>query len=58
MMIKFINAQTGSLMYVAPERVDEYIKAGHKPYAPPTPAPVPKVETKKTRAKGKPKQGV
>lgn len=56
-MIPFINAQTGSMMYVAPERVDEYIKAGHKPYAPPSPPPASKDEPKKTRAKAKPKQG-
>ena len=56
MMIKFINGQTGSVMYVSVNRMDEYIKAGHKLYAPPSPTPkdTPK---KATRAKAKPKQG-
>lgn len=56
MMIKFINNQTGSVMYVARERVYEYIAAGHK-LAPPTPAPAPKNKPTKTGAKVKPKQG-
>ena len=29
-MVKFINKTTGSVMYVADERVDEYKAAGHK----------------------------
>lgn len=32
-MIKFINALTGSTMWVADDRVDEYKAAGHKPAA-------------------------
>lgn len=54
MMVKFINANTGGVMYVAHERVDEYIKAGHKL----APLPSQKVADKKPRQKGKPKQGV
>lgn len=30
-MVKFINKLTGAPMYVADDRVDEYIKLGHKP---------------------------
>lgn len=30
-MVKFINNQTGSLMYVAPDRVQEYLALGHLP---------------------------
>lgn len=29
-MVKFINKTTGSVMYVADERVEEYKAAGHK----------------------------
>lgn len=29
-MVKFINKLTGSVMWVADERVDEYLEAGHK----------------------------
>ena len=50
-MIKFINAQTGGVMYVADHRVDEYIKAGHK-IAPPPPPPA-KTAKPKTKAKQK-----
>lgn len=34
MMIRFINGRTGGVMYVDIDRKDEYIKAGHKLYAP------------------------
>ena len=50
MMVKFINANTGGVMYVAHERVDEYIKAGHK--LAPLPSEAPK-EEKKPRKKTK-----
>jgi len=32
-MVKFINRLTGSVMWVADDRVDEYKAAGHKPAA-------------------------
>lgn len=32
-MVKFINSQTGSVMWIAEERIDEYKAAGHKPAA-------------------------
>lgn len=32
-MKKFINAYTGTLMFVADEREEEYKAAGHKPVA-------------------------
>ena len=31
-MVKFINSQTGSLMYVAEDRVQEYLALGHLPF--------------------------
>jgi len=34
-MVKFINAYTGTVMYVAEDRVEEYKAAGHKPAAVP-----------------------
>lgn len=33
MMVKFINAVTGTEMWVAEDRVEEYKAAGHKPAA-------------------------
>ena len=33
MMVKFINAVTGTEMWVAEDRVEEYKAAGHKPVA-------------------------
>ena len=39
-MVKLINWLTGTDMYVAEDRVDEYLKAGHK-------MPSSKVEAKK-----------
>ena len=44
MMVKFINAYTGTTMWVAEERVEEYKAAGHKPAAEPSKArkPAPK----------------
>lgn len=37
-MIKLINAFTGTVMWVHESRVDEYLRAGHKPAPLPTPA--------------------
>lgn len=44
MMVKFINATTGTEMWVAEDRVEEYKAAGHKPAAVPqkTQKPAPK----------------
>jgi len=44
MMVKFINAYTGTEMWVAEERVEEYKAAGHKPAVEPQKAqkPAPK----------------
>lgn len=30
-MAEFINSLTGTRMWVAPERVEEYVRAGHRP---------------------------
>lgn len=40
-MVKFINAVTGSEMWVHESRVDEYLAAGHKMALPPPPPPRP-----------------
>ena len=50
-MVKFINRLTGSVMWVADDRVDEYKAAGHKPAASGTkPAEAkPKKQTNKTK---------
>ncbi|MBQ3429192.1 MAG: hypothetical protein IJH28_05400 [Mogibacterium sp.] len=49
-MVRFINKFTGTEMWVAEERVEEYKAAGHK-YAP-TPAPLtPVSKPKKAPAK-------
>ena len=45
-MIKFINKVTGTEMWVAENRVDEYKAAGHKPAADDQPK---KKTSKKTR---------
>lgn len=37
-MVKFINSQTGSLMYVAEDRVQEYLALGHLPVGAPAAA--------------------
>ena len=47
-MIKFINALTGNVMWVAEDRVEEYKAAGHKLAAEPPKAEKPAV--KKTGA--------
>ena len=38
-MVRFINAITGSEMWVAEDRVEEYKAAGHKPAAEPVKKP-------------------
>ena len=38
-MVKFINKTTGTVMWVADGRAEEYKAAGHKPAAEPKPAP-------------------
>ena len=49
-MIKFINKVTGTEMWVAENRVDEYKAAGHKPAADPIKKPTEKPKaTKKKR---------
>ena len=53
-MIKFINKVTGTAMWVAEDRADEYKAAGHKPAAAPVVTPVrsePKRAPKKTKTK-------
>lgn len=56
-MIKFINAFTGTEMWVADERQDEYIAAGHRLAADPVSKPTevvdeePKKVVKKTTTK-------
>ena len=47
-MVKFINALTGTEMWVHETRVEEYIKRGHK-LAPPPPPPVPKKAQRKPK---------
>ena len=37
-MVEMIHARTGSRMWVADDRVEEYKAAGHKPAAPVKPA--------------------
>lgn len=49
-MVPMINAQTGTLMYVHPDRLQEYLRRGHKlaePQEPPKPAPKKPRSTKK-----------
>lgn len=41
-MIKLINAQTGTEMWVHESRLAEYLAAGHKLAPPPPPPPRPK----------------
>lgn len=49
-MVRLINRLTGSEMWVAEDRVEEYIAAGHKPAACDTePAETPKKTVKKTK---------
>ena len=51
-MVKFIHAQTGGEMWVAEDRVEEYVAAGHKPAAKPAVKPAEKPKTG-ARKKGK-----
>ena len=46
-MVKLINAQTGTVMYVHESRLEEYLARGHKL----APAPPPPLRPKRTRAK-------
>lgn len=42
-MVKLINRTTGSVMWVHEDRLDEYLRAGHKlAPAPPPPPPAPR----------------
>jgi len=51
-MVKFINWLTGNEMYVAEDRVEEYLAAGHKIAGTPMAVKAePKPEPKKTRKK-------
>lgn len=50
-MVELINKVTGTKMYVADDRADEYLAAGHKPAAKPVKAKATtksKPQTKKT----------
>ena len=38
-MVKLINAQTGTVMYVHESRLEEYLARGHKLAPPPPPPP-------------------
>jgi len=51
-MVKFINRLTGNPMYVAEDRKDEYLAAGHKLAG----GAVPEAKPKKTAAKKTPKK--
>lgn len=48
-MVEFINKLTGSAMWVAEDRVDEYKAAGHKLAAEPTPEKPAKKSTKRAK---------
>ena len=48
-MVKMINAQTGTVMWVHETRVEEYLRRGHKLAAPPPP-PKPRRTRRKTEA--------
>lgn len=50
-MIRLINATTGTDMWVADDRADEYIKAGHKPFKVKRQDPPKKPVAKKTTKK-------
>ena len=58
-MAEFINSLTGTRMWVAPERAEEYVRAGHRPVedsagavakAPTAPANAPRAAGKRPRA--------
>ena len=46
-MVKMINRVTGTEMWIAEERKEEYLAAGHKLAAEPAPTEEPKKRTKK-----------
>ena len=52
-MVKFVNRNTGGIMYVHESRVDEYKAAGHMPAAEvhPEPAAEPEKPARKSRKK-------
>lgn len=50
-MVKFINWLTGTVMYVAEDRVDEYLAAGHKIAVEKVEAPKEKPKSRKKTAK-------
>lgn len=50
-MVEFINAFTGTQMWVADERVEEYKAAGHKLAAEPSATTMPTEEPKKASTK-------
>ena len=52
-MIKLINKVTGTEMFVAESRVEEYLAAGHKLAAEPAPVPKEEPKPKKTVKKKK-----
>ena len=48
-MVKLINAQTGTVMYVPESRLEEYLAKGHKlPEPPPPPPRKPRASKSKT----------
>ena len=49
-MVKMINAQTGSIMWVHESRLEEYLARGHQ-MAPPPPPPAPAKKTRSSKAK-------
>ena len=51
MMVKFINGQTGGVMWVHETRVEEYKAAGHKLAADTPKEEAPKPAAKKTKKK-------
>lgn len=50
-MVKFINYYTGTTMYVAEGRVEEYVSAGHKLADTPKPKEKPKSKAKSKKTK-------
>ena len=52
-MVKFINAATGTEMWVAEDRAEEYKSAGHRPAPLPDEKPAPKKPAPKKTTKKK-----
>ena len=50
-MVKFINYYTGTTMYVAEDRVEEYVSAGHKLADTPKPKEKPKSKARPKKTK-------